>query len=459
MKLLRLAPENTKFGFMRFRRVSYPFSAVMSIISVVMFILVGVNFGIDFAGGTLLELRATSGAADLAALRQAGESLHLGNVEVQGFGSPAEVTVRLGLQPGGDAAQQVAVNKLKDAIGSAYEVRRVEVVGPRVSGELVQSGTLGVVVSIFAVLIYLAFRFEWQFAVGAVIATMHDLLLTVGFFSVTHLEFNTTSIAAILTIVGYSLNEAVVVLDRIREVMRKYKRISTADMIDMSINAVLPRTIMTATTVFLALLALVFFGGEVIKSFSLAMMWGIFVGTYSSVFICSPILIYLGVRTENREAASGAPSSSAVAAKGKATACPECCREDALGMPGETSDGFIAGTFPIDAYGSGGFRFAGMSHKGSIIVSEAGVHAWAAAVPADITPGTLGPVLDAPKGSIELLLIGTGPDLVPVPQALRDRLKKAGIRVDAMATGAAARTYNVLIAERRRVAAALLAVA
>jgi preprotein translocase subunit SecF len=320
MKLLRLAPENTKFGFMRFRRVSYPFSAIMSIISVVMFILVGVNFGIDFAGGTLLELRATSGTADLAALRQAGESLHLGNVEVQGFGSPAEVTVRLGLQPGGDVAQQAAVNKLKDAIGSAYEVRRVEVVGPRVSGELVQSGTLGVVVSIFAVLIYLAFRFEWQFAVGAVIATMHDLLLTVGFFSVTHLEFNTTSIAAILTIVGYSLNEAVVVLDRIREVMRKYKRISTADMIDMSINAVLPRTIMTATTVFLALLALVFFGGEVIKSFSLAMMWGIFVGTYSSVFICSPILIYLGVRTENREAASGAPSSSAVAAKGKATA-------------------------------------------------------------------------------------------------------------------------------------------
>jgi uncharacterized protein len=128
-------------------------------------------------------------------------------------------------------------------------------------------------------------------------------------------------------------------------------------------------------------------------------------------------------------------------------------------MLGETSDGFIAGTFPIDAYGSGGFRFAGMSHKGSIIVSEAGVHAWAAAVPADITPGTLGPVLDAPKGSIELLLIGTGPELVPVPQALRDRLRKAGIRVDAMATGAAARTYNVLIAERRRVAAALLAVA
>ena len=191
MKLLRLAPENTRFGFMRFRRFSYPFSALMSIVSVLMFIVVGVNFGIDFAGGTLLELRATSGTADLGQLRTAGESLGLGNVEVQGFGAPSEVTVRIGLQPGGDAAQQAAVDKLKTAIGEGYEVRRVEVVGPRVSGELVQSGTLGVVVSIFAVLIYLAFRFEWQFAVGAVIATMHDLLLTVGFFSVTRISSST----------------------------------------------------------------------------------------------------------------------------------------------------------------------------------------------------------------------------------------------------------------------------
>ncbi len=304
MKLLRLAPENTKFGFMRLRRYSYPFSAVLSIVSVIVFVTIGMNFGIDFAGGTLMEVRASSGTADLGRLRSIGDQLNLGHVEVQGFGTPADATLRFGLQPGGDAAQQVAVRKIEAALGDNYEFRRVEVVGPRVSGELVQSGTLGVVVSIFAVLMYLWFRFEWQFAVGAVIATMHDLLLTVGFFSVTQLEFNTTSIAAILTIVGYSLNEAVVVLDRIREVMRKYKRVTTADMIDMSINAVLPRTIMTATTVFLALLALVLFGGEVIKSFSLAMMWGIFVGTYSSVFICSPILIYLGVRSDVRSEAA-----------------------------------------------------------------------------------------------------------------------------------------------------------
>ncbi len=183
-----------------------------------MFITVGMNFGIDFAGGTLMEVRAKSGAADLSELRNLGEKTGVGHIEVQGFGNASDATLRFGLQSGGDAAQEGAVRKIQDALGGQYEFRRVEVVGPRVSGELVQSGTLGVVVSIFAVLLYLWFRFEWQFAVGAVIATMHDLLLTVGFFSVTQLEFNTTSIAAILTIVGYSLNEAVVVLDRIREV-------------------------------------------------------------------------------------------------------------------------------------------------------------------------------------------------------------------------------------------------
>jgi len=311
MKLLRLAPENTKFGFMRFRRVSYPFSAVMSIVSVVLFLTVGMNFGIDFSGGTLIELRAKSGQADIAELRNTTDKMNVGDVEVQGFGSPEEVVLRFGLQPGGDAAQEAAVTRVKSAIGDGYEVRRTEVVGPRVSGELVQSGTLGVVVSIVAVLCYLWFRFEWQFAVGAIIATMHDLLLTVGFFSITQLEFNTTSIAAILTIVGYSLNETVVVLDRIREMMKKFRKMPTDQLIDMSVNAVLPRTIMTATTVFLALLSLVTFGGAVIRSFSLAMIWGIFVATYSSVFICSPMLIYLGLRNEGAEPTPAASAKSA----------------------------------------------------------------------------------------------------------------------------------------------------
>jgi preprotein translocase subunit SecF len=316
MKLLRLAPENTKFGFMRFRRVSYPFSATMSIISVLLFFFVGMNFGIDFEGGTQVELRAKSGVADIASLRGTAESLGLGAVEVQRSGGETDAVLRVGVQSGGEAAQQNAVGKLRQAFSDNYEFRSVDAVGPRVSGELEQKGTLGIVVSILAVLTYLWFRFEWQFAVGAIIGTMHDLLLTVGFFCVTQLEFNTTSIAAILTIVGYSLNETVVVLDRIREVMRKYKRLSTAEIVDMSVNAVLPRTIMTATTVFLALLALFFLGGHVIRSFSAAMIWGIFVATYSSIFICSPMLIYLGVRADvfDRQGApegQGAPVSKA----------------------------------------------------------------------------------------------------------------------------------------------------
>ena len=298
MKLLRIVPDGTTFGFMRFRRVSFPFSAALSVLSVLLFLLVGMNFGIDFRGGTLIEMQARSGTADLALLRATAESLKLGDVEVQGFGTPADVTMRIGLQDGGDAAQQAAVGRVKAALGDAYEYRRVEVVGPRVSGELVQSGTLGVVASVIAVLVYLWFRFEWQFAIGAVIATLHDLVLTIGFFAATGLEFNMTSIAAILTIVGYSLNDTVVVLDRIREMMRKYKKMSISDLLDISINTTLSRTIMTSMTTFLALVALVGFGGHVIQSFSLAMMFGVVVGTYSSIFIAAPVLIYLGVRTE-----------------------------------------------------------------------------------------------------------------------------------------------------------------
>ncbi len=318
MKLLRLTPENTKFPFMRFRRVSYPFSAFLSICSVLLFVFWGMNFGIDFAGGTLMELRAKSGTADIALLRNLAEHLGVGDVGVQSFGNTSDVTLRFGVQPGGDAAQAAAVDKVRTAVSDGYEIRRVETVGPSVSAELVQSGTLGVVLSIIAVLSYLWFRFEWQFAISAVIATMHDLLLTVGFFSLTQLEFNTTSIAAILTIVGYSLNETVVVLDRIREMMRKYKKMPTDQLIDVSINAVLPRTLMTATTVLLALFALVIFGGQVIRSFSLAMTWGVCVAVYSSIFICSPMMIYLGLRTEGgarSEAAEARDESAAEAAR------------------------------------------------------------------------------------------------------------------------------------------------
>jgi len=300
---IRLAPDNINFSFMRFRRFSYPFSALLAIVAVSVFLLVGPNYGIDFAGGTLMEVRAKQGTADLTELRGLGPKFGLGEIEVQAFGGDGrDVALRIPLQPGGDEAQQDVVRKVQTAMQDDYELRRTEVVGPRISNELVQAGTIGVVLSILAVLTYLWFRFEWQFAVAAVIATMHDLLMTIGFFSITQLEFNITSIAAVLTIIGVSLNETVVVLDRIREMMRKYRRMPIDELIDVSINAVLARTIMTTSTTLLALTALSIFGGHIIQSFSYAMMFGIIAGVYSSIFICSPILIYLGVRQEYAEA-------------------------------------------------------------------------------------------------------------------------------------------------------------
>ena len=299
MKLLRLAPENTKFGFMRLRRVSYPLSACLSIFAVMMFFTVGMNFGIDFAGGTQVELRAKSGVADLgrpalqgrrtraSARSRRSARARIRDVTLRSTCSPAASRASRRRSPSCARPSATTTN----SAASTRSARASRANSCRAARSASSSPS-------WPCSTYLWFRFEWQFAVGAIIGTMHDLLLTVGFFSVTQLEFNQTSIAAILTIVGYSLNETVVVLDRIREVMRKYKRLSTAEIVDMSVNAVLPRTIMTATTVFLALLALFFLGGDVIRSFSAAMIWGIFVATYSSIFICSPMLIYLGVRAD-----------------------------------------------------------------------------------------------------------------------------------------------------------------
>ncbi len=297
MKLLRLFPDDTKFGFMRFRRVAFPFSAALSVATILLFFTVSMNFGIDFTGGTLIEMQAKSGQVAIADVRRTAEGLGLGEPEVQEFGDKGEVSMRFALQPGGEQGQRVVTEKVRAAFSDKFEFRRIEVVGPRVSGELVQSGTIGVVLAILAVLIYLWFRFEWQFAAGAVIATLHDLILTIGFFCLTRIEFNMTSIAAILTIVGYSLNDTVVVFDRIRELMRKYKKMPISELLDLAINQTLARTFLVSFTAALALLALVIFGGNVISSFSWAMLFGVVVGTYSSIFIAAPVLIYLGLKT------------------------------------------------------------------------------------------------------------------------------------------------------------------
>lgn len=313
MKLLRIIPDGTNLPFMAWRRISFPLSALLSVITVVLFFTVNMNFGIDFTGGTLIEMRAKSGQVDITKVRTTAEHLQLGEVEVQEFKEAAEVSLRFPLQPGGDKGQQVVVDKSRAAFQNDFEFRRVEVVGPRISGELVQAGTLGVVASIIGVLIYLWFRFEWQFAVGAVIATLHDLMMIIGFYCVSQIEFNTTSIAAILTIAGYSVNDTVVVFDRIRELLRRYKKLPINELLDLAINQTLARTFLVSFTAMLSLLALVIFGGNVIASFSWAMFVGVIVGTYSSIFIAAPVLIYLGLKNGGEE-----PKSDAAVAKAKA---------------------------------------------------------------------------------------------------------------------------------------------
>jgi preprotein translocase subunit SecF len=295
---LRIVPDNTNFHFMDFRRFSFPISAVLSILAITLYFTHGLNFGIDFKGGTLLEIQSKTGDADISALRTKLGSLGLGDVQLQQFGGPANVLIRVAEQPGGDAAQQEAVQKVRAALGDSVDYRRVEVVGPRVSGELLAYGTLGLMLAIGAILIYLWFRFEWQFALGAMVANVHDIVLTIGFMSVTQVDFDLTSIAALLTILGYSLNDTVVIYDRIREMLRRYKKMPMEDLLNTSINSTLSRSIITHVTVTLALLALLLFGGKAIHSFAATMMFGVvLVGTYTSIFIAAPMLIYLGVGT------------------------------------------------------------------------------------------------------------------------------------------------------------------
>jgi preprotein translocase subunit SecF len=305
--LLRIVPDDTKFDFMRFRRISFPISALLSIVAIFLFFHPGLNLGIDFRGGTLMEIQAKSGTADLAKMRATLTALQLGDIQLQSFGGPADVLIRVAQQPGGEQAQQAAVDKIRGALGEEVDYRRVEVVGPRVSGELLSYGTVGIIAAIGAILVYLWFRFEWQFALGAMIANVHDLVLTLGFMAIMQIDFDLTSIAALLTILGYSLNDTVVVFDRIREMLRRYKKLPMPDLLNIAINSTLSRSIITHVTVTLALLALFFFGGHAIHGFVTTMMFGVvLVGTYTSIFIAAPILIYLGVgegRQESQEAA------------------------------------------------------------------------------------------------------------------------------------------------------------
>ena len=297
--MLRIVPDDTKFDFMRFRRVSFPASAVLSILAICLYFFVGLHFGIDFVGGTLLEVKTQSGQpADLAKMRSTLGALALGDIQLQEFGTSDRVLIRIPQQPGGETAQGAASAKVKATLGEETVVEREEVVGPRISTEMLATSTIGLMAAILSILVYLWFRFEWQFALGAMIANVHDLVLTVGYMSLMQIDFDLSSIAALLTILGYSLNDTVVIYDRIREMLRRYKRMPMPDLLNISVNSTLSRSIITHLTVTLSLLALLLFGGHAIHSFVSTMIFGVvLVGTYTSVFIAAPILIYLGVGT------------------------------------------------------------------------------------------------------------------------------------------------------------------
>ena len=306
---LHLVPHDTKIQFMVFHRVAFTLSSILAVISVAAFLVFGLNYGIDFKGGTLIEIKTLNGPAEISELRDIISTANVGDTEIQEFGAPDEILIRIEQQPGGEQAQQAVIARVKEVLGDTVDYRRVEVVGPKVSSELAQTGAIAVIAAIFAVLVYIWFRFEWQFAVGAIAALVHDVLLTIGLFSILQLEFGLSIIAAILTIVGYSLNDTVVVYDRVRENLRRYKKLPLRELLDNSINQTLSRTVLTSITTLIALFSLYIFGGEVIRGFTFAMIWGVFVGTYSSIFIAAPFLTILGTKRDWSKNADTGPGT------------------------------------------------------------------------------------------------------------------------------------------------------
>lgn len=307
----RLITKTPTFDFVGKRIIAFVFTAVLILGSMGTIAVNGFNFGIDFAGGILIEVQAQGEKADLGKMRGALEGLGLGEVSLQEFGATGrDVMIRVQKQEGDEKAQMAALDKVKQSLGPGYDYRRVEIVGPKVGEELKRDGTLAVALAVLAIAAYVWFRFEWQFGVGALAATFHDVILTFGLFSITGMEFNLTSVAAVLTIAGYSINDTVVIFDRVRENLRKYKTLPLAELLNLSANETLARTFLTVATVFLTVISLLVLGGDVLHGFSIAMLWGLVVGTFSSVFVALPVLIYFNLRTgkerEEEEAAEQA---------------------------------------------------------------------------------------------------------------------------------------------------------
>ncbi|MFN3744097.1 MAG: protein translocase subunit SecF [Hyphomicrobiaceae bacterium] len=310
-KGLDFFPHGTRIDFMRYWHACFWTSIATIFVSVGLFFTVGLNYGVDFKGGTMVEVQTKSGApANIQAMRNQLGGLGLGAVQIQEFGTSNDVLIRIEQQPGGEEAQQAALRKIVDALGSDFIQRRVEVVGPAVSAELRRTGIIAVLCAIIAIIAYVWFRFEWQFAVGTILALTHDVLLVVGIFALFQFEFDLSIVAALLTILGYSVNDTVVISDRIRENLRKYKRMEIRELLNLSINETLSRTILTGFTTLVVLLALFIFGGSVLRYFTLAMLLGVIIGTYSSIYIAAPVLELLGVKSESVTGSEKAAASA-----------------------------------------------------------------------------------------------------------------------------------------------------
>jgi preprotein translocase SecF subunit len=317
---IHLVRPDTHIDFMRIHKPFMILSIVMVLASIALIGFKGLNYGIDFRGGILMEVR-TSGPADLAGMRGTLSELGLGEVYLQQFGSPQDVLIRLREQEGGEAAQGAAVQKVKDTLGSSVEYRRTEVVGPKVGSELIWTAVYATLLAMAGIGAYIWFRYEWQFGFNAILATFHDVITTVGLFSLLGLQFDLASVAAVLTIAGYSVNDKVVVYDRIREELRRYRKLPVSDIINQSINKTLARTTVTGGLTLLSVLAIALFGGEALRGFAIALSWGIVIGTYSTSFVAAPMLIYMhlhGIRSKAAAQAAGQTADrAAVAAKPK----------------------------------------------------------------------------------------------------------------------------------------------
>ncbi len=297
LKPLFRLPQKMNLHFVKYFKLCLGLSIVAIIGTAILLPTVGLNFGIDFKGGTLIQIE-TPGPADVAKMRTELSRLGLGEMQLQSFGQPNQVLIRFPEQPGGPNAQKTAADKVLKALGPGIKEQRLEQVGSTVSKELINSAVWAIVLTNIGIFIYVWFRFEWQFALGAIVSMIHDVMFTIGIFALFQLNFDLTIVAALLTILGYSINDTVVIYDRIRENLRRYKRMPLGDLLDLSVNETMSRTIMTVSTVMMALFALYFFGGEVIRGFTFAMLFGVLVGTYSSVFIAAPFLILIGVKRD-----------------------------------------------------------------------------------------------------------------------------------------------------------------